>query len=384
MKSLSSLARVLTFVLAFVGVLGSYQPVFAEDNGFSLHRVQNGDSVTSLLRHYGFSGNARDYFFRSAAGLEAFSLTTEMNYLVKVEHGTTTLRIFDAQSDRGYSLWHRGTDAGFGASDLRIESARVEGTVHGSLTGSLLTKVRSNWIASRFIDAYILNHDLRHLEPGAHFTMAVERKYSGTQFIRYGEVLATSLEIGGQTVRKDFKKLPHGGVFISTGDLVSEKPFYSPVDYVRVASLFQPDRLHPITHRVQPHLGIDFEMAEGQPVYAPRKGEVLRWGHSRAAGNYLVLGHTNGMETVYDHLRRIPAGLHVGKTVESGQKIAEVGCTGYCTKAHLHFGVRVNGRMVNPARYLKSFPQHLVVGPGALASADEIPGTPTGRETLIF
>src|SRR5207253_5266621 len=96
----------------------------------------------------------------------------------------------------------------------------------GSLMSNILEKVNSNWVASRFMDAYIMDYNLdRGLDRGAPFWLTVEKKYDGPYFIRYGEVLQTSLVIRGNNVQKHFVKLnTDGGVFISERDLIKNRP----------------------------------------------------------------------------------------------------------------------------------------------------------------
>lgn len=283
-----------------------------------------------------------------------------MSYFLSKAGGDTAIRLHDHEQNLVFTIEksHRGLSVKARPANYRTEVQLIKGKVRGSLLASIFSQVKSNWIASRFMDAYILDHDLEKIPAGADFWLKLEKQYDGPHFVGYGEVLQTSLELNGEQVRKDFIRMPKGGVFVNADDLLSDRPFYAPVGYVRVASLFQKGRRHPITRKVQSHLGIDFEVPPGSPVYAPKKGIVARMGHNRAAGNYVILRHSNGMETAYNHLRALPKDISIGSSLRVGQKVGEVGCTGYCTKAHLHFAVKKNGRMVDPARYLKAFPSH--------------------------
>ncbi|MBX2988228.1 MAG: M23 family metallopeptidase [Bdellovibrionaceae bacterium] len=346
--------------MAFSLTIGSYQTAFGSDNAFSARSIRLGDNVVTLLRRHGFSTAERARILQLAPGLDSLMITPKMKYFVSGGSNAASLKIFDSQSDVAYVLWKKQGKSGADLvkPDFRVVQESIRGEIRGSLMGSLMARVPSNWIASRFMDAYLLEHDLERVHPGDRFELTLEKKYEGPHLIRYGEVLKVGLEIDGQMVRKEFMRFGNGGVFISAQDLLSDRPFYAPVNYLRIASLFQPDRRHPITRRVQPHLGIDFELPQGEAIYAPRKGTVVRMGRNHAAGNYVVLLHANGIETSYNHLRRLPSNLREGQLVQLGQKIAEVGCTGYCTKPHLHFTVKVRGRMVNPVKYLKMFPAH--------------------------
>ncbi|MNS59038.1 Murein DD-endopeptidase MepM [compost metagenome] len=228
------------------------------------------------------------------------------------------------------------------------------------MLGSVLGKVDSNWVATRFMDAYAFETKTgRKLRAGAKFSFLLEKKYEGVHFIKYGEILQTSLQIGNRTVAKHFVRSQSGGVFIDKEDLLENKFFYSPVDYLRIASHFQPNRRHPITKRLQPHLGVDFEGPAGKHVFAPRSGVVVRYGRNHAAGNYIVIKHAQGIESSYNHLSRIASNIRTGATVSTGEIIGEIGNTGYSTRPHLHFAVRKNGKMVDPLLMMKAYPSRM-------------------------
>jgi murein DD-endopeptidase MepM/ murein hydrolase activator NlpD len=94
------------------------------------------------------------------------------------------------------------------------------------------------------------------------------------------------------------------------------------------------------------HRGIDFTAPLGHGVYAALDGRVSRSERGRALGNFVVIDHGNGVETVYGH--NSANLVRVGDTVLRGQIIARVGNTGHSTGPHVHFEVRLDGRQVNP------------------------------------
>lgn len=338
----------------------SYQRAFAAANGFIVKKVQSGDSVISLLRRHQFNEAERSKVLSLQPKLQQLHLQLDVVYLAKSSPGTTELRLYDPQKDVVFVLKKsaQGVSAKRARPLFKTTVARYNGRVQGSLIGNILKQVNSDWVASRFVDAYIMDYNLnRGLERGAKFWFTVEKKYDGPFFIRYGEVLQTSLNIRGEVVQKRFVKLDNdGGVFITEDDMLKNRPLYAPVSYLRVASLFQPNRLHPITRKVQPHLGVDFELPEGAPIHAARGGTVLRAGKNRVAGNFVVLRHANGFETSYNHLQRLEPRIRSGLKLNAGEKLGENGCTGYCTKAHLHFTVKRNGRVLDPLKYLRPYP----------------------------
>jgi murein DD-endopeptidase MepM/ murein hydrolase activator NlpD len=105
-------------------------------------------------------------------------------------------------------------------------------------------------------------------------------------------------------------------------------------------------RKHPFSGKFHFHGGIDIAGPLGTSVLAARKGKVVAIGEDEILGNYLVLAHTGGYQTVYGHLKKRVVGLH--QTVNSGMIIATLGNSGMSTGPHLHFEIRRNGSSTNP------------------------------------
>ena len=98
------------------------------------------------------------------------------------------------------------------------------------------------------------------------------------------------------------------------------------------------------------HQGIDIGAPTGTTVLAAAAGEVVISKYSYSGGNYIMIDHGSGIFTVYMHLSK--RSVDVGNEVSQGQKIGEVGSTGYSTGPHLHFGIRKNGNYVNPLTFV--------------------------------
>jgi murein DD-endopeptidase MepM/ murein hydrolase activator NlpD len=98
------------------------------------------------------------------------------------------------------------------------------------------------------------------------------------------------------------------------------------------------------------HKGIDVGAAYGTAVVAAGSGQVVLASSGGGYGNYIIVRHGNGLETLYAHLSAIYVGI--GQYVGQGEVIGAVGCTGWCTGNHLHFEVYVGGAPVNPLLYL--------------------------------
>ncbi len=96
------------------------------------------------------------------------------------------------------------------------------------------------------------------------------------------------------------------------------------------------------------HKGIDLKLQIGDTVYAAFNGRVRLTNFERKGyGHYVILRHTNGLETVYGHLSKIL--VKPDQDVKVGQPIALGGNTGRSFGAHLHFETRYMGIPINPA-----------------------------------
>lgn len=111
-------------------------------------------------------------------------------------------------------------------------------------------------------------------------------------------------------------------------------------------------RLDPFTGKLAFHSGIDLTTGRaGAEIQAVGSG-VVTWAGPRSDYGLMVeLNHGNGYKTRYAHAEKIM--VEVGEIVMKGQDIATVGTTGRSTGPHVHFEVYKNGRVVDPASYIR-------------------------------
>jgi murein DD-endopeptidase MepM/ murein hydrolase activator NlpD len=112
-------------------------------------------------------------------------------------------------------------------------------------------------------------------------------------------------------------------------------------------------RQDPITGESDYHEGLDISADRGTPVYATADGVVRLAGREGGYGNLVILDHEYGLETRYGHLSRFL--VREGASVKRGDIIGLVGSTGRSTGSHLHYEVRVNGRLLNPLQLLLNY-----------------------------
>jgi murein DD-endopeptidase MepM/ murein hydrolase activator NlpD len=117
-----------------------------------------------------------------------------------------------------------------------------------------------------------------------------------------------------------------------------------------LTSAFSSMREHPILHIARPHEGIDVTAPMGSPIEAPAAGVVTDAGWESGYGNTVTIDHGYGVTTKFAHASKLL--VKTGQRVQRGQRIALVGNTGLATGPHLHYEVHVNGRPVDPLKYV--------------------------------
>ena len=99
------------------------------------------------------------------------------------------------------------------------------------------------------------------------------------------------------------------------------------------------------------HKGIDIDLETGDPVFAAFDGVVRIQRYNRGGfGNYVMIRHYNGLETLYGHLSK--SLVKINQSVRAGEIIGYGGSTGRSSGPHLHFEVRLMGQAFDPARII--------------------------------
>ncbi|MGD8407161.1 MAG: M23 family metallopeptidase [Thiohalophilus sp.] len=109
-------------------------------------------------------------------------------------------------------------------------------------------------------------------------------------------------------------------------------------------------RTDPFNGRRAHHSGIDFAGKMGSDVVSVAAGVVTYSARRSGYGNLVEINHGKGYVTRYGHNSELL--VEVGDTVKKGQVIAKMGSSGRSTGPHVHFEVLVNGRAVNPKKYI--------------------------------
>lgn len=160
----------------------------------------------------------------------------------------------------------------------------------------------------------------------------VERKIISTDVIV--EPVARKVTVGGS---KPLEKVPTGNSGTAPGS------FIWPVQggYISCPMYGYPG-----------HVGLDIAAPSGTGVLASASGTVVKVSYNTMRGKYIIIDHGGGIRTTYMH--NSATYVKVGQYVEQGTLIAGVGRTGNATGNHLHIEFTVNGKLMNPEKYINT------------------------------
>ena len=111
-------------------------------------------------------------------------------------------------------------------------------------------------------------------------------------------------------------------------------------------------RIDPFTGKRDSHKGIDIAGKTGGEILAVGDGVVTFSGTRTGYGNLVEVDHGNGFTTRYAHNKNQL--VKTGETVRKGQPVALMGSSGRSTGPHVHIEVLLDGKQVNPAKYLNN------------------------------
>jgi murein DD-endopeptidase MepM/ murein hydrolase activator NlpD len=187
------------------------------------------------------------------------------------------------------------------------------------------------------------------IRKGDSLSILYEENFLDGEKIGHGNIIAAQFINNGRTYQAIRYKTEKGANYYTPDGLAMRKAFIrTPVDFTRISSKFNPNRLHPVFKTTRPHRGVDYAAASGTPVKAAGDGKISFAGKQNGYGNVVIIDHGRGYQTLYAHLKGFAKGTNRGARVQQGKIIAYVGQTGWATGPHLHYEFRINGTHKNP------------------------------------
>ncbi len=324
--------------------------------------VRSGDSLSRIFARAGLEYGDMLELINSSDAAKKLAMLYPGRTLIFQLNTDGKLQALEYVEDRLHSQLFTRTDEGF-THELKVLEPDVQLAMRqATITDSLFLAGMKVRLDDRMIMklANIFGWDIDFaldIREGDSFKILFEEAFLNGEKIGNGDILAAEFINQGQTFRAVRYVDSDGNVhyYTPTGESMRKAFLRAPLDFRRISSNFNPNRLHPIYKTVRPHRGTDYAAARGTPVWASGDGRVIESGYTRANGNYIVIQHGNHIQTKYLHLHKRL--VKKGDRVKQKQRIGSVGSTGYATGAHLHYEFLINGVHRNPRTVLEKLPK---------------------------
>jgi len=338
--------------------------------------VNPGDSLSVIFARLGLRA---DDLYRLLSDSEEFSALSHLlpGQAVKVRadaRGRLLELIHEYDQIRGIRLLREGNS--FSLSRYTRDTEKRVGFAVGAIDSSFYRTASTVGLPDPLIIrmAEIFGWDIDFaldIRAGDSFVVLYEENFIDADKIGDGEIIAAEFVNRGEVHRAVRYQRPDGVAEYLTPDgrPMRRRFLRAPVDFRRISSHFQPERLHPVLGVKRPHRGVDYAAPVGTPVQASGDGSVVSVGWKGGYGNTVVLRHGSRFTTLYGHLSRFRQGLAPGDRVRQGDIIGYVGQTGLATGPHLHYEFRIDGVHQDPVKVDLPGPEPLA--PGLLADFRE-------------
>ncbi len=228
---------------------------------------------------------------------------------------------------------------------------QATGTVGNSLFLSAQNAGLSDAIIMKLVHIFAWDIDFAlDIRTGDQFSVIYQQYYIGNKKIKDGHILAVEFINQNKSYQAIRYTDPENqtGYYTPNGHNLHKAFLRTPVKFSRISSYFNPNRWHPILHKIKAHNGVDYAAPTGTPIKVTANGKVIFKGYKGGYGNTIIVQHSKNIETLYAHLSKFHHKLKVGQAVKQGQIIGYVGKTGRATGPHLHYEFHLNGKYQNP------------------------------------
>lgn len=245
---------------------------------------------------------------------------------------------------------------------VSIETMPIEQTIVIPISSSpyqdILNSTGNKALANEFIRAFNKSVSFNKLQVGDLVAIKYKHKIRMGRFFGTPEVDVAMIKSNGKA-NYVFKNDIDGRYYDEKARSLNTFFMRTPLQYKRISSPFDLKRFHPVLKIYRPHLGVDYAAPTGRQINAAADGKITFVGTKGGYGNTIEIQHKNGYKTLYAHLNGYSTNIKSGKNVKQGELIAYVGNTGLSSGPHLHFGVYLHGRAVDPLKVINSSRQEL-------------------------
>ena len=190
--------------------------------------------------------------------------------------------------------------------------------------------------------AYIFGWDVDFVfdvRKGDAFSVIYETDYLEGEKISSGDIIFAEFvnKNNRYIAQRFFDDVQGKQYFNENGDNVKKAFLRAPLDFAYISSHFNPNRMHPILHKIKAHNGVDYAAKRNTPIMASGDGVISFVGRQSGYGRTIEIKHGGNIKTLYAHLEKFNKSLKVGSKVKQGNIIGYVGDSGQATGTHLHF-----------------------------------------------
>ena len=317
-------------------------------------RIKSGDSLDRLFRRQGLSLADLAAMLKSKEARNALAVIKPGDEIQVVHSGQKVLALTRELSEELTIRVLRDGDAfsvDFLADPVERRVAHARGRIKTSLFEAGSDAGMSDTLIMNLAGVFAWDVDFAlEIREGDSFSLVYEEVWQDERRLRDGDVLAAEFINQGRVYRAVRYRDPNGKVDYYTPEGLSVRKAFlrAPLDFARVSSNFNPNRLHPILKTKRPHKGVDYAAPKGTAVKAAGDGRVIFRGRNGGYGNCVIIEHGGNITTLYAHLSKFAGSARKGSRVSQGQTIGYVGATGLATAPHLHYEYRLNGVHRNP------------------------------------
>lgn len=236
------------------------------------------------------------------------------------------------------------TDDEISIVNIKKETQTITSFGFGEIRDSFYKSAKDVGIPDSIIMdfAYIFGWDIDFIfdvRKGDKFSVIYETEFSEGEKISSGDIVFAEFTNREKKyiAQRFFDDVQGKQYFNENGENVKKAFLRAPLDFAYISSHFNPNRMHPILHKIKAHNGVDYAAKRNTPVKASGDGVISFMGRQSGYGRTVEIKHGGNIKTLYAHLERFNTKLKVGSKVKQGEIIAFVGDSGQATGPHLHF-----------------------------------------------
>ena len=320
----------------------------------TMHKVEKGESLSVIFEEKKVPLNTAYKIFN--ADKKNILSTINPEDIMEFNYYGETLDSIEITKDKINSILIEINDE-ISISKLKKNTQTIESFGTGLISTSFYIDALKQGIPDSIIMdfAYIFGWDVDFIfdvRKGDQFSVIFETEYSEGEKIDSGDIIyAEFINNNERYVAQRFIDKAQGKQYFNEkGENVKKAFLRAPLDFAYISSHFNPNRMHPILHKIKAHNGVDYAAKRNTPVQASGDGVISYVGYKGGYGRTVEIKHGGNIKTLYAHLEKFNKRSQVGSKVKQGEIIAYVGDSGRATGPHLHFEFWQGTKRTDPVK----------------------------------